>query len=231
MPFKTTDSSRIYKLKNAPRVFKTRASPREYRMIQLAGDCSVQAHGKVLSLSETLPGAVNFEGIILDLETPLERQVVKASNRQFLMSSMISCLEMLHSTYGIIHGDVKPGNMLVCASGRLHFCDFAESRRTDEDPGKWHGNVTVNYLAPNRSHYWFDNDAPPAPTMSDDWYGLGLSIWEIYTGKFPFEGEQDDDIVEQLLEGVTVDLSLIPELAVRGVVREYLVQGGATSFP
>ena len=231
VPFRATDTSKIYKLKGVPRVFKARASPREFHMMQLAGDCSVQAHSKVVSLSEILPDAVNFEGIIMDLATPFSRQVVKTSNQQVLMSQMIYCLERLHSTYGIIHGDMKPGNMVVCADGRLRFCDFAESRKINEDPKKWHGNVTVNYLAPKRSHYWFDNDAPPAPTTSDDLYGLGLSIWEIYTGRIPFQGEKDDDIVEQLLEGVAVDLSLILDPAVRKIVKEYLVQGGAISFP
>ena len=229
-PFRTSGKSRIYRFKDIARIFKTRASPYEFRMMQLAGDCSVKAYGQVLSLSETSEGAIDFRGIVMDLETPVDRQLVKTLDPKLLMRQMVSCLDTLHSTYKMVHGDVKPSNMLWCLDGRLRFCDFAESRRIDEDPSKWHGNYTVNFLAPNRSHHWFDNDVAPAPTISDDWYSLGLSIWQIYTGRVPFAGQSEDDIVEILLEGGSVDVNLILDSEVREMVRGYLEQGGATSF-
>ena len=198
-------------------------------MMRLAGDCSVKPRGKVLSLSKSMNGVVNFDGIIMDLETPLELEIVNPSNREYLMRQMISCVETLHSTYGVIHGDFKPKNMLLCSNGKIRLCDFAESRKINEDASEWDGMVTVNYISPTRSrHYFHDYYLPP--TVSDDLYSLGLSIWEIYTGKVPFDGEYDDDIIRTLLDGRTVDINLVSQPNVREIIRRYLVQGGATSL-
>jgi serine/threonine protein kinase len=40
---------------------------------------------------------------------------------------MISVVQELHGK-GILHGDIKPANMLLCPDGQIRLCDFAEAR-------------------------------------------------------------------------------------------------------
>ena len=228
-PFRIANSH-IYRFKDAPIIYKSGGSLEEYRMMELAGDCSVRPRGRALSPYQ---GANNYivklEGILMDLETPLERETIETLDREKLMRQMIRCVERLHSVYGVVHGDVKPPNMLISSDGKVHLCDFAESRTIHDDPEDWEGMTTVNYISPNRSH-GYDADHLLPPTPSDDLYSLGLSIWEIFTGKRPFDGVYEDDIVKELMGGGTVDITLVSQPHVREIIREYLVQGGATSL-
>lgn len=84
-------------------------------------------------------------------------------------------------------------------------------------------------MSPNRrqrEEEW-GHDAPPR--REDDLYGLGLSIWSLYTGQIPFEEIARDDLAmrEVLLRGDTVDLGLIDDEEIKHIVRACLQQGGA----
>lgn len=74
-------------------------------------------------------------------------------------------------------------------------CDFAEARRLDRDPTDWEGDVTPHYMSPLRCQAcdWPESRVHP-PTVEDDLYVLGLSIWELYTGKVPWGGKYFDDV-------------------------------------
>jgi serine/threonine protein kinase len=112
--------------------------------------------------------------------------------------------------------------MLRCSDGKLRFCDFDSARPIDEDPEAWEGFCIEQYLAPNRD--FFHTGAPPTP--SDDICDLGVSIWELYTGKEAFIHEFNN-IEELLKERRTVDLMEIEDQDVRELVKGFLRQGGA----
>jgi hypothetical protein len=63
--------------------------------------------------------------------------------------------------------------------------------------------------------------------VEDDLYALGLSIWELRSGKMPFDGVYADDIREMVKSGQTVDVTRVWVEAVRGVICDYLRCAGA----
>jgi serine/threonine protein kinase len=167
-----------------------------------------------------------MNGIIMDLETPLDPATFDPTQRRPVMERMISVVLALHQK-GIIHGDLKPANMLICSDGRICLCDFAEARGVSEDPQCWEGMTTANYLSPIRTQHYPGYGAYPPPTIEDDLYGLGLSIWELYTGKMPFKDVYIDDIISVLQQGGTVDVNEVGDKDVRAVICTYLRYGGA----
>jgi len=223
-------TTQIYKFKDGRKAYKFRGSQHEYDMMIAAGDCSVKVHGRVLLRVPDchvmmLGYHVIMLGYIMDLETPLDVKTVDVSQRKILMEQMISVVLALHKK-GVIHGDVKPANMLLCSDGKLRLCDFQEARKVDDDPSEWEGMSTDNYMSPHRCRYWPDG-GDPAPTIEDDLYGLGLSIWELYTRKIPFENEYGDDILNTLKSGQTVDVNEVEDEIVRVIICKYLRYGGA----
>lgn len=85
---------------------------------------------------------------------------------------------------GIIHRDVKPGNFLKTSTGRLKLSDFGLARidagRKITRAGKTAG--TVLYMAPEQIR---GQDITPAA----DIYALGCVLYEMLTGRTPFEGD------------------------------------------
>lgn len=220
-----TGNSQLYKLQGefAGKCYKSRGSQREYDMMIAAGDCSVKAYGR--SLYRTPKGEVVMDGYVMKLEEPLDPKTVEPGRRRFWMHQMISVVLALHRK-GIVHGDIKPANMLICGDGKLRLCDFNEARRVNEDAEIWDGATTDNYVSPSRSQNTCNGQEPP-PTVEDDLYGLGLSIWELYKGKIPFEDWYMDDILDYVKTGKTVDIDEVEEEDVREIIRKYLRYGGA----
>ncbi|KAI1950399.1 hypothetical protein LOZ57_001958 [Ophidiomyces ophidiicola] len=136
-----------------------------------------------------------------------------------------SC-QQLH-TKKIIHGDIKPPNFLHCSGDQLRLCDFSEGLRFDEDLSNWNGMTTANYISPHRTRLWPGSASEPPQTIEDDLYGLGVSIWELYTGKVPFDGWYEDGILWALQRGETVNVNEIKDEEVKAVICEYLRIGGA----
>jgi Nif-specific regulatory protein len=112
-----------------------------------------------------------------------------------LLVQVCATLDFLHSKR-IIHGDLKPSNILVTESpaGQLipKFTDFgfAEYGET-KDSAWWKG--TLSYLAPEviRGERY---------SHQADLYSLGVMIYETLFGKRPFEGDQLSDLAKSHLE-------------------------------
>ncbi|HVA48712.1 MAG TPA: serine/threonine-protein kinase [Pirellulales bacterium] len=87
---------------------------------------------------------------------------------------------------GLIHRDVKPGNLLVTNDGHTKVSDlglsgyFNDPEQTDIHGGKVVG--TADYLAPEQI------TAPERPTPVSDIYALGCTMYYAVTGKVPFPG-------------------------------------------
>lgn len=85
---------------------------------------------------------------------------------------------------GLVHRDVKPGNLLVTPDGQVKVTDFGIARAGDQVPLTATGQVmgTAAYLAPEQA---LGRPATPA----SDVYALGVVAYEALTGRRPFGGE------------------------------------------
>jgi eukaryotic-like serine/threonine-protein kinase len=85
---------------------------------------------------------------------------------------------------GIIHGDIKPQNIMVEASGGLKIMDFGSAHLTDGRGMTTSGTVigTLGYMSPEQAR------GLPLDFRSDI-YSMGVLLYEIFTGSLPFEGD------------------------------------------
>ncbi|HVF04406.1 MAG TPA: protein kinase [Frankiaceae bacterium] len=92
-------------------------------------------------------------------------------------------LEAAHQG-GVIHRDVKPGNILVCPDGIVKITDFGIARAADAVPLTQTGTVmgTAHYVSPEQA-----NGAPL--TYASDLYSLGVVAYECLAGRRPFDAE------------------------------------------
>ena len=94
--------------------------------------------------------------------------------------------EALHAahTAGVLHRDIKPGNLLIGPDGQVKVTDFgiAQSSRTGNLTRTGSLVGTMGYLAPERV-------AGRPATVASDLYALGIVGYECLTGHPPFQGE------------------------------------------
>ncbi|WP_330251481.1 protein kinase [Nocardia sp. NBC_00565] len=92
-------------------------------------------------------------------------------------------LEIAHAA-GVVHRDVKPGNILVTPTGQVKITDFGIAKAVDASPVTKTGMVmgTAQYIAPEQA---VGEDA----TAASDVYALGVVGYEALAGQRPFSGD------------------------------------------
>src|SRR6201987_3914974 len=100
-----------------------------------------------------------------------------------IMRQMLSGLQAAHRE-GVIHRDLKPGNIMRDASGRVAVMDFGLARSLEGDGMTRTGAMmgTMEYMSPEQAHAK-DLDA------RSDIFTVGLIFYELLTGKMPYEAE------------------------------------------
>jgi len=110
------------------------------------------------------------------------------------MRDLCDALDYAHTKAGIVHRDIKPANLIVDSRGQLKITDFGLSRELHRGPA--HAGSPSNiigtdwYMSPQQ---W--TGEPPA--VADDVFSLGVTIYELLTGKPPF---YEGDVFKQLHE-------------------------------
>ncbi len=115
-------------------------------------------------------------------------------NRYYSFTLQIAeALEAVHAA-GVIHRDLKPGNVLVLDDGTLKITDFGVARPEVSNLTR-HNEVigSVCYMAPE---VWLGQTLTP----SVDLYALGIILYEFVTGNVPFDGDSPGAVMRQHLD-------------------------------
>jgi eukaryotic-like serine/threonine-protein kinase len=103
------------------------------------------------------------------------------------------CNAMDHAhKHGIIHRDLRPGNVLVTDSGMVKVADFGTSRFLEIAA---HGTTVIGsppYMAPEQ----FQGKA----VFASDIYSLGITMYQMFTGVLPYDTPMPSDL-ERLMKG------------------------------
>ena len=112
-----------------------------------------------------------------------ERGRISTDDAVQVAIAVASALEAAHRR-GIVHRDVKPGNILITDDGDVKVTDFGIARAVSE------ASMTVTGTTLGSVHYFSPEQARgDEVTGRSDVYALGIVLYEMLTGHRPFEGD------------------------------------------
>lgn len=157
-----------------------RAEARHAALVNHEGIASVfdygEENGSAFLVMELVPGEA--------LSTILERDGSLSTDKTLdIVAQTAAALQAAHAA-GLVHRDIKPGNLLITPDGRVKITDFGIARIADQVPLTATGQVmgTVQYLSPEQA-------SGHAASPATDIYSLGIVAYECLAGKRPFTGE------------------------------------------
>ena len=155
---------------------------------------SGEDHGTPYIVMERLPGPT--------LADEIEAGPLSAERVRWVLADLLGALTAAHAA-GILHRDIKPGNVLITTSGTAKLADFGIAKTG----GAAHTRVgmvfgTANYLSPQRI-----TGRPASP--SDDLYALGVLGYEALTRQLPFERDHPVATMRAVLEEPLMPIAML----------------------
>lgn len=186
-----------------------RAEARHAALVNHEGIANVydygEEEGSAYLVMELVPGEA--------LSTILERErVLPADQVLDIVAQTASALHAAHQA-GLVHRDIKPGNLLITPDRRVKITDFGIARIADQVPLTATGQVmgTVQYLSPEQA-----SGHPASP--STDIYSLGIVAYEALAGRRPFTGESQVAIAMAQINEAPPELPVTVAEPVRNLV-------------
>jgi serine/threonine-protein kinase len=141
---------------------------------------------------------------------PLDKYIklfhpVSANISIAIMYQILSGLQYAH-TQGVIHRDIKPSNILFGESGVVKISDFGLARQIDISAITEQGNIigTPAYMAPEVLR-------GEESTYKSDIFSLGVTWYELLTGKNPFRGDSIPESINNILNNSAPHASAMGE--------------------
>ncbi|MEO8908312.1 MAG: serine/threonine protein kinase [Microbacteriaceae bacterium] len=186
-----------------------RAEARHAALVNHEGIANVfdygEEDGSAFLVMELVPGEA--------LSTILEREHTLSTDKTLdIVAQTAAALHAAHAA-GLVHRDIKPGNLLITPDGRVKITDFGIARIADQVPLTATGQVmgTVQYLSPEQA-----SGHPASPTT--DIYSLGIVAYECLAGRRPFSGESQVAIAMAQINEAPPELPVTVAEPVRNLV-------------
>jgi serine/threonine protein kinase len=138
----------------------------------------------------------------VNLKAIMAREDLELSRLLDIAKQITAALVAAHAK-GIVHRDIKPGNVMVGSDGHVKVLDFGLARQfrmAGTNQGGLEGSTipgrplgTANYMAPERIL-----QLPLDPRS--DLFSLGVLMYEMATGRLPFAGASPSDTVTNILD-------------------------------
>jgi len=139
------------------------------------------------------------------LDEVTKRTPISTRNAAELIAKLARTVHYAHE-HGILHRDIKPGNILVDTKGEPHLTDFGLARLLETKSTVTHTMDvlgTPSYMAPEQA-----SGRNEQLTSATDVYGLGAVFYQLLTGHPPFAGGTTYETVRLVLEAEPRQLRL-----------------------
>lgn len=148
-----------------------------------------EENGTAYFVMEYLDG-VNLRSYVSELAKRGKKLSVESS--VMIVQSVLGALKAVHSS-GILHRDIKPGNIFVCKNGTIKLIDFGAAKFSDTDAEKTKTVIITTGYAPVEQYQTHGKQG-----AYTDIYAIGAVLYELVTGIKPDESinRKVDDIVE-----------------------------------
>lgn len=116
-------------------------------------------------------------------------------------------IEAAHNNH-IIHRDIKPQNIIISKEGKVKVTDFGIARAASANTISSNAMGSVHYISPEQAKGGFIDE-------KSDIYSLGITLYEMVTGKVPFEGDSTVSIALQHVQNeLPSPLIYVPDLPI-----------------
>jgi serine/threonine-protein kinase len=145
------------------------------------------------------------------LANRIARAPISTADAVNYSEQILSALSYAHS-HNIIHRDIKPANMMLAPQGVVKLMDFGIARSGTDGSLTSTGTTlgSLNYMPPEQVR-------GEAADARSDIYSFGVSLYELLTGKLPFQGDSQYSLMtahlnQQPAEPITLRADVPPEL-------------------
>lgn len=144
---------------------------------------------------------------VLQQHGPMDEAMVRA-----ILGQIAEGLQYAHQS-GVVHRDLKPGNVLVDRDGVVKLTDFGLSKLLESEIPEGKAVGTPAYMPPEQ--FRSDRVGPEC-----DWYALGCLVCEMLTGRLLFQGASWMDLFD--IKRKTVPSATWPDLNVSAELRKII---------